>query len=42
MIEWFHEIFMDDFSIQGDSFNQCFHHLDLVLKRCAEKSLSLN
>jgi len=25
------EIFMDDFSIYGDSFTQCLHHLELVL-----------
>ena len=42
MVERFLEIFMDDFSIYGDSFNQCLHHLELVLKRCAKKILTLN
>jgi len=42
MIERFLEIFMDDFSIYGDSFDQCLHHLELVLKQCIEKNLTLN
>jgi len=42
MVERFLEIFMDDFSIYGDSFNQCLHHLKLVLQRCIEKNLTLN
>jgi len=33
---------MNDFSIYGDSFNQCLHHLELVLQCCAEKNLTLN
>jgi len=36
------EIFMDNFSIYGDSFDQYLHHLKLVLKRCMEKNLTLN
>ena len=27
---------MDDFSIFGDLFDQCLHHLTLVLQRCIE------
>jgi len=42
MIEYFLEIFMDDFSIFGDSFDQCLHHLELILQHCIEKNLSLN
>ena len=42
MVERFLEIFMDDFSIYGDSFDQCLHHLELVLQRCIEKNLTLN
>jgi len=42
MIEHFLEIFMDDFSIYGDSFDQCLHHLELVLQRCKKKNLTLN
>ena len=33
---------MDDFSIYGDSFEQCLHLLKLVLQRCMEKNLTLN
>ena len=33
---------MDDFSIYGDSFIQCLHHLELVLQHCAKKKLTLN
>jgi len=42
MVERFLEIFMDDFSIYGDSFIQYLHHLELVLQHCAEKNLTLN
>ena len=42
IVEQFLEIFMDNFSIYGDLFNQCLHHLELVLQRCAEKNLMLN
>ena len=42
MVERFLEIFMDDFSIYGDSFDQCLHHLELVLQRCKKKNLTLN
>jgi hypothetical protein len=33
---------MDDFSIFGSSFQECLHHLTLVLVRCKEKNLMLN
>ena len=42
MVERFLEIFMDDFSICGDSFDQFLHHLELVLQRCMKKNLTLN
>ncbi|XP_072073985.1 uncharacterized protein [Arachis hypogaea] len=42
MIEKFIEVFMDDFSVFGDSFPSCLHHLALVLKRCQETNLVLN
>jgi len=42
MVEYFLEIFMNNFSIYGDSFDQCLHHLELVLQYCAKKSLTLN
>ena len=33
---------MDDFSIFGSTFEECLHHLSLVLVRCKEKNLVLN
>ena len=42
MVEPFLEIFMDDFSVYGNSFDKCLHHLELVLKRCTENNLTLN
>ncbi|KAI5335229.1 hypothetical protein L3X38_025362 [Prunus dulcis] len=34
MAERFIEVFMDDFSVFGDSFDQCLHNLSKVLARC--------
>ncbi|KAH9750378.1 hypothetical protein KPL71_013853 [Citrus sinensis] len=42
MVERFLEVFMDDFSVYGDSFDECLQHLTLVLQRCKEKNLVLN
>lgn len=42
MVEQFLEVFMDDFSVFGSSFDDCLHHLSLVLIRCKEKNLVLN
>jgi hypothetical protein len=42
MVECFLEIFMDDFSIFGDSFDDCLTNLKKVLNRCEEKNLVLN
>jgi hypothetical protein len=36
------EIFMDDFTIYDNSFNQCLNHLTKVLKRCINTNLVLN
>ena len=36
------EVFMDDFSVYGTSFDNCLHNLDKVLQRCEETSLVLN
>ncbi|CAN6583757.1 unnamed protein product [Malus baccata var. baccata] len=36
------EVFMDDFSVFGDSFDGCLHNLSLILKRCVETNLLLN
>ncbi|XP_026396562.1 uncharacterized protein LOC113291217, partial [Papaver somniferum] len=42
MIDSFLEIFMDDFSVFGSSFDECLKHLALVISRCKEKNLVLN
>nr|GEZ96700.1 hypothetical protein [Tanacetum cinerariifolium] len=36
------EVFMDDFSIFGNSFKNCLSRLDKMLQRCADTNLSLN
>ena len=36
------EIFMDDFTVYGSSFEQCLHNLGTVLQRCKYKNLDLN
>ncbi|CAN6554382.1 unnamed protein product [Malus baccata var. baccata] len=36
------EVFMDDFSVFGDSFDSCLNNLSLILKRCIETNLVLN
>nr|XP_009595482.2 uncharacterized protein LOC104091772 [Nicotiana tomentosiformis] len=42
MVEYFLEVFMDDFSVVGDSFEHCLDNLRQVLKRCEEANLVLN
>nr|GEU48236.1 reverse transcriptase domain-containing protein [Tanacetum cinerariifolium] len=42
MIEKTMEVFMDDFSIFGDSFSSCLTNLDKMLNRCEETNLVLN
>nr|GEV31137.1 reverse transcriptase domain-containing protein [Tanacetum cinerariifolium] len=42
MIEKMMEVFMDDFSVFGDSFSSCLSHLDKILKRCEDTNLVLN
>ena len=36
------EIFMDDFSSYGSSFENCLKNLETVLQRCQDKNLALN
>ena len=36
------EIFMDDFTVYGSSFEQCLHNLGTLLQRCQNKNLALN
>ncbi|GJZ46178.1 reverse transcriptase domain-containing protein [Tanacetum coccineum] len=42
MIEETIKIFMDDFSVFGDSFSSCLSHLDKMLKWCEDTNLVLN
>ncbi|GJZ64664.1 reverse transcriptase domain-containing protein [Tanacetum coccineum] len=42
MIEKTMEVFMDDFSVFGDSFSTCLSHLEKMLKRCEDTNLVLN
>ena len=36
------EVFTDDFSVIGSTFDDCLHNLTLVLKRCMETNLVSN
>ena len=42
MVEKTIEIFMDDFSVLGNSFDNCLENLRAVLERCEETNLVLN
>lgn len=42
MVEDMMEMFMDDFSIFGDSFDVCLRNLEWVLARCEETNLVLS
>ena len=42
MVEKFIEVFMDDFSIFGESYDHCLSNLVKVLQRCVETNLVLN
>nr|GEV24149.1 reverse transcriptase domain-containing protein [Tanacetum cinerariifolium] len=42
MIEKTMEVFMDDFSIFGNSFGTCLSHLEKMLQRCEDTNLCLN
>ena len=42
LVKKFIEVFMDDFSVIGFTFDDCLHNLTLVLKRCMETNLVLN
>ena len=41
-IEHIMEVFMDDFSVYGSSFDDCLNNLSKVLQRCEEVNLVLN
>ena len=42
MVEDTIEVFMDDFSVVGESFERCLKNLSEVLKRCEDCNLVLN
>nr|GEU91822.1 reverse transcriptase domain-containing protein [Tanacetum cinerariifolium] len=42
MIEQTMEVFMDDFSVFGNSFSMCLTNLEKMLKRCEDTKLALN
>ena len=42
MVERTIEIFMDDFSVMGNSFDNCLENLRTVLASCEETNLVLN
>ncbi|XP_038715980.1 uncharacterized protein LOC120009442 [Tripterygium wilfordii] len=42
MVEHTIEVFMDDFSVFGSSFDSCLTNLSMVLQRCEETNLVLN
>ncbi|RVW63875.1 Retrovirus-related Pol polyprotein from transposon 17.6 [Vitis vinifera] len=42
MVERIMEVFMDDITVYGTSFEDCLSHLKDVFKRCIEKDLVLN
>ncbi|GJZ45486.1 reverse transcriptase domain-containing protein [Tanacetum coccineum] len=42
MIEESVEVFMDDFSVFGDSFDKCLNNLDKMLQHCKDAHLVLN
>ena len=42
MVEHCLEVFMDDLTIFGNSFDNCLENLEKVLERCEEKGFLLN
>ncbi|GJR35881.1 reverse transcriptase domain-containing protein [Tanacetum coccineum] len=42
MIEKTMEVFMEDFSVFGNSFKNCLSHVDKMLQRCEDTNLCLN
>ena len=42
LVEEVMEIFIDDFSVYGSSFEYCLRNLETVLQRCQDKNLALN
>ena len=42
LVEGIMDVFMDDFSVYGSSFEGCLENLEQVLTRCEETNLVLN
>ena len=42
MVERIMEVFMDDITVYGSSYEECLLHLEAVLHRCIEKDLVVN
>ena len=42
LVEEIMDVFMDDFSVYGSSFEGCLENLEQVLTRCEEINLVLN
>ena len=42
LVEKVMEIFMDDFTVYGSSFEHCLKNLETVFQRCQDKNLALN
>nr|GFA19309.1 reverse transcriptase domain-containing protein [Tanacetum cinerariifolium] len=42
MVEKTMKVFMDDFSVFGNSFENCLFRLDKMLQRCEDTNLCLN
>ena len=42
LVEEATEIFMEDFSVYGSSFEHCLKNLEIVLQMCQDKNLALN
>ena len=42
LVEEVMEIFMDDFSVYGSSFEDCLKNLETVLQRCQDKNIAFN
>ena len=36
------EVFMDNFTVYGNSFNECLQNLTKILQRCIDTNLVLN
>ena len=42
MVERIMEVYMDDITVYGKSFDECLVHLEIILHRCIENNLVLN